>query len=182
MENWQSLVREIRKVQTEILWLRPTRGYGLRSNPGASERAISAAEARLGLRLPPSYREFLAETDGFPAFYEGACLLGTQRLGRDLYGGLLSAVWAGLETPVPELGPPPRRQEHKPLLPFGADLGASTLFAFYPRAVRTDGEYEVVCWINEIGVRCETFPAFLRMVLEFCEDELESLVALHTAA
>ncbi|MFF3617044.1 SMI1/KNR4 family protein [Streptomyces sp. NPDC002580] len=33
--------------------------------PGADEAAISAAEERLGRRLPPSYREFLAVSDGW---------------------------------------------------------------------------------------------------------------------
>ncbi|MFE7168284.1 SMI1/KNR4 family protein [Streptomyces sp. NPDC057616] len=33
--------------------------------PGADEEAIAAAEQRLGRRLPPSYREFLAVSDGW---------------------------------------------------------------------------------------------------------------------
>lgn len=33
--------------------------------PGADEAAIAAAEERLGRRLPPSYREFLAASDGW---------------------------------------------------------------------------------------------------------------------
>ncbi|OQR61433.1 SMI1/KNR4 family protein [Streptomyces maremycinicus] len=33
--------------------------------PGATESAIAAAEERLGRRLPPSYREFLAVSDGW---------------------------------------------------------------------------------------------------------------------
>ncbi|MEV8321250.1 SMI1/KNR4 family protein [Streptomyces sp. NPDC059900] len=35
------------------------------ANPGASEAEIAAAEKRLGLRLPPSYRQFLAVSDGW---------------------------------------------------------------------------------------------------------------------
>jgi hypothetical protein len=34
--------------------------------PGASETAITAAEARLGARLPPSYRAFLTVSNGWP--------------------------------------------------------------------------------------------------------------------
>ncbi|HEX5504454.1 MAG TPA: SMI1/KNR4 family protein [Thermomicrobiales bacterium] len=33
--------------------------------PGATEAQLSAAEARLGVRLPPSYRQFLAVTNGW---------------------------------------------------------------------------------------------------------------------
>lgn len=35
------------------------------ARPGADEAAIAAAERRLGQRLPPSYREFLAASDGW---------------------------------------------------------------------------------------------------------------------
>jgi hypothetical protein len=35
--------------------------------PGASEEQIAAAEARLGTRLPPSYREFLKVSNGWHA-------------------------------------------------------------------------------------------------------------------
>ncbi len=33
--------------------------------PGASEAELAAAEARLGIRLPPSYRQFLAVSNGW---------------------------------------------------------------------------------------------------------------------
>jgi hypothetical protein len=38
---------------------------GWLGEPGASEAEIVSAEQRLGVRLPPSYRAFLAETNGF---------------------------------------------------------------------------------------------------------------------
>jgi cell wall assembly regulator SMI1 len=38
---------------------------GWLGEPGATEAEITAAEQRLGIRLPPSYRAFLAETNGF---------------------------------------------------------------------------------------------------------------------
>ena len=38
---------------------------GWLGEPGATEAEIIAAEQRLGIRLPPSYRAFLAETNGF---------------------------------------------------------------------------------------------------------------------
>jgi hypothetical protein len=40
-------------------------GTGNLSRPGASEVQISQAEARLGIRLPPSYRAFLQASDGW---------------------------------------------------------------------------------------------------------------------
>jgi cell wall assembly regulator SMI1 len=40
---------------------------GSLSAPGASEQQIAAAEARLGVRFPPSYRAFLAASNGWGA-------------------------------------------------------------------------------------------------------------------
>lgn len=41
------------------------RKAGWLGEPGASEQQLEAAEQRLGRRLPPSYRAFLAESNGF---------------------------------------------------------------------------------------------------------------------
>ncbi len=183
MATWRTLLSAIRRIQTEIAWLQPSRDFGLRPQPGASAHALAATEERLGRRLPPSYRAFLAESDGWPRFFEGASLLGTANLGLRLYGDLVGAVFEAAETPVPDLGPPPRWPRPRPILiPFGADLGGTTLFAFNPTAVTATGEYEVICWVNELGVRRESFEDFLGMVLELCESELEGLMVTHSAA
>jgi hypothetical protein len=182
MATWRTLLTAIRKVQTEILWLDPSRDFGL-PHPGASTVALRAAEQRLGRSLPPSYRAFLMESDGWPRFFEGASLLGTANLGLRLYSDLVSAVFEAAETPVPDLGPPPRFANKRPILiPFGVDLGATTLFAFNPTVASPSGEYEVICWVNELGVRRESFEDFLAMVLELCECELEGQMLTYTAA
>jgi hypothetical protein len=38
---------------------------GWLGEPGATDEEISSAEHRLGMRLPPSYRSFLAVSNGF---------------------------------------------------------------------------------------------------------------------
>ncbi len=48
--------------------------------PAASARNIDAAEARIGLRLPADYREFLMTCDGLPADVVFPRLLGTAEL------------------------------------------------------------------------------------------------------
>ncbi|EMD24023.1 SMI1/KNR4 family protein [Amycolatopsis azurea] len=48
--------------------------------PAASPRTIGAAEARLGLRLPDDYRDFLRTCDGLPADVVFPRLLGTAEL------------------------------------------------------------------------------------------------------
>lgn len=172
MANFSTLLTRIKGLQTEILRVAPYRDISLVPNPGASKLAIAAVEERIQHALPPSYREFLALHDGWPRFFEGATLLGTANLGKRMYEDMARAAFEAAETPVPHLAPPSRAQ--RPLIvPFGIDLQGTTLFAFNPNVTRADGECEVVAWVNEIGVRRESFTSFLEFVVEMCESELE---------
>jgi hypothetical protein len=158
--------------------LSPYRDAGLVPNPGASLAAIALAEERLGRPLPPSYRAFLRSHDGWPRFFEGATLLGTANLGKRLYEDLARAAWEASETSAAELGPSrfaPRLRRPE-LVPFGVDLQATTLFAFDPARISADGECEVIAWVSEIGVRRESFTAFLEWILELCQSELQQHV------
>lgn len=177
MASWQALLSEIRRVQTEIMWVAPHRDVGLVPNPRSSRRAIAAAEQRLGWPLPPSYRAFLAKHDGWPRFFEGATLLGTANLGKRCYEEAAHATFDAAETPVPDLGPPGSQPPRRVLIPFGIDLQATTIFAFNPSLATSDGEYEVIAWVNEIGMRYESFTAFLSAVLELSEAELAERLA-----
>jgi hypothetical protein len=172
MAKFSNLLTRIKDLQTEILRVAPYRDLSLVPNPGASSLAIAAVEERISHRLPPSYREFLALHDGWPRFFEGATLLGTANLGKRMYEDMARAAFEAAETPVPYLAPPSRTQR-PPVVPFGIDLQGTTLFAFNPSATRADGECEVVAWVNEIGVRRETFTGFLEFVVEMCESELD---------
>ncbi|HYP90223.1 MAG TPA: SMI1/KNR4 family protein [Polyangiaceae bacterium] len=170
------LLITIRETHTEISWLQPFRDLGLIPNPAASETAISRAEARLGRALPPSYRAFLTLHDGWPRFFEGASLLGTANLGHRQYEDLARAAFEAAETPIPDLGPPTRPRARS-LIPFGADLEGTTLFAFNPAVVDADGEYEVIAWVNELGVRQPSFGAFLEWILDMGQQDLAGLTA-----
>lgn len=170
------LLIKIRETHTEISWLQPFRDLGLIPNPAASEVALKRAEKRLKHKLPPSYRAFLALHDGWPRFFDGASLLGTANLGHRKYEDLARAAFEAAETPLPELGPP-RRPRARNLIPFGADLDGTTLFAFNPAVTQSDGEYEVIAWVNELGVRHPSFSAFLDWILELGEQDLADLTA-----
>jgi len=52
-------------------------------NPKASEETVARAEARLGFRLPESYRGFLLAADGWPCFFQDMTIFSTS----DLLGG-----------------------------------------------------------------------------------------------
>jgi hypothetical protein len=173
MADLSNLVERLRGVQTEVLRLAPFRDIGLVPNPGASQQAIAAAEARLGVPLPPSYRAFLAKHDGWPRCFDGASLLGTACLGNRTYAEFAQAAFAAAETPEPRLGPPARRQQFTNIIPFGVDLQSMTLFAFNPSVRDEHGEYEVIAWINELGMRRDNFPDFLELLVELAEYELD---------
>jgi hypothetical protein len=175
MDQHDLLIR-IRETHTEISWLQPYRDLGLIPNPAASEVALRRAEERIGRPLPPSYRAFLALHDGWPRFFDGASLLGSANLGHRQYEDLARAAFEAAETPVPDLGPPTRPRA-RALIPFGADLEGTTLFAFNPAVVGPDGEYEVIAWVNEIGVRQPSFRAFLEWILDLGEQDLADLAA-----
>jgi hypothetical protein len=170
------LLITIRETHTEISWLQPYRDLGLIPNPAASEVALARAEERLGRALPPSYRAFLALHDGWPRFFDGASLLGTAHLGHRKYEDLARAAFEAAETPVPDLGPPTRPRA-RTLIPFGADLEGTTLFAFNPAVVGPDGECEVIAWVNELGVRQPSFRAFLEWILDMGQQDLADLTA-----
>jgi hypothetical protein len=176
-----SVLSRIRTVHAEILRLAPFRDMGLVPNPGASLRKIKKAEERLGRPLPPSYRAFLSRHDGWPRFFEGATLLGTESLGKPNYEELARAAFEAAETPVPHLGPPSRPRSLS-IIPFGIDAQATTLFAFNTDVMTADGEYEVIAWINEIGLRRDSFPSFLELLLELSEAELEAHLAQNSAS
>ncbi|MEB2313209.1 MAG: SMI1/KNR4 family protein [Sorangiineae bacterium] len=170
------LLSEIRDVQTELMRLMPHRDAGLVPNPGASREALAAVERRLRCELPLEYREFLALHDGWPRFFEGATLLGTTTLGRQEHEETASAIFAAAETPVHGLGQllGPRRRR---LLPFGIDPQATTVFAFDFSKPSGGGGCAVVAWIDELGLRRESFQDFLEGVLELCEAELTAVSA-----
>jgi SMI1 / KNR4 family (SUKH-1) len=170
------LLLKIRELHTQITWLQPFRDFGLIPNPAASEVAIARAEERMGRPLPPSYRDFLRLHDGWSRFFDGASLLGSANLGHRQYEDLARAAFEAAETPVPDLGPPTRPRA-RALIPFGADLEGTTLFAFNPAVVSADGEYEVIAWVNELGVRQPSFRAFLDWILDLAEQDLAELTA-----
>jgi hypothetical protein len=79
------------------------RGPGWLGQEPATEADITAAESRLGTRLPPSYRNFLLTSNGWSTLVGlyGALSLNDERFGwlRETQSWLVEA-WADLEDPV----------------------------------------------------------------------------------
>lgn len=159
--RWRSLLGSIRTVQMELKRLLPQRQIGLAGNAAAPESALVVTELRLGRKLPPSYREFLGFSDGWPSFFENATLLGTGELGRR---GALDSVNE-------------RLLQGGRLLPFGADRAGTSLFAFDTSVRLRDGELPVVAWVGGLGIDCRCFTSFLATVLQLCRAELTTTKA-----
>lgn len=177
---WDETLRRIYWVQTELAELDPSRRDGLVPNAPADDDALARAERRIGRTLPPSYREFLSQHDGWSGFFDGAALLGTRDLGKASYADLAQAAFDAAETPVPDGGAPWSRVGGRPgdMIPFGIDPSGTMLFAFDPSTTDSRGEMAVVAWIHEIGIRSAGFPEFLDAVLELCEADLAMLRAV----
>ncbi|MET9429354.1 SMI1/KNR4 family protein [Streptomyces sp. NPDC003036] len=133
--------------------------------PGADEAAIAAAEERLGRRLPPSYREFLAVSDGWQVDQTAAIyqLGGTADIDwfRDPYG----------MTPLYEqnLGDNPREEEvllagmwRRALrLETDSDMSYALLD---PEDTDQDGEWALYVykgWSGELPDRYPSFRAYM---------------------
>jgi hypothetical protein len=157
--RWQSTLQEIRAKKLDLARLDPRAGMPVLPPPGAGPRAIDAVERRLGRALPPSYRALLAQHDGVPQLYHGASLLGTRPLTRGTYVDLARLV---IDVPA-----------EADLVPFGIDATGETIFAWDRASERADGELEIVIWVNEIGERVESFPAFLDLVCAMLEAEID---------
>ncbi|MEV7021517.1 SMI1/KNR4 family protein [Kitasatospora sp. NPDC093558] len=120
----------------------------------ASEEAVAAAEERLGRRLPPSYREFLAVTDGWRHAGSFVSHLGGTREASwhedshgfsEYYGdGELDGMW-----------------ERALQLDVESDL---TYVLLDPQAVDEHGEWAVYChkvWAADVPTRYDSFRAFM---------------------
>ncbi len=169
--RWSQALARITALQTTLSREQPWRDGGSPAPRGASEESLQAAERRLGRALPPSYRAFLRQHDGWERLFDGASLLPAHRLGDPRHAEVAATIFRTSSGPGGGADTGGRRAR---LLPFGIDADATTLFAFNPGVIAANGEYEIIAWIGELGVRRASFSAFLDLVLELYEGEITS--------
>src|SRR5690242_10198795 len=58
--EWLESMHRIRALKLELARMDPRRGMPIAPPAGAAEAAIAGVERRLGMPLPPSYRELLS--------------------------------------------------------------------------------------------------------------------------
>jgi len=162
--RWQSLLQEIRALKLNLARLDPRAGMPVLPPAGAAPAVLDGSPRHLGRPLPPSYRALLAQHDGVPQLYHGASLLGARPLSRGTYVDLARMV-----IDAPGVG----AASSADLVPFGIDATGETIFAWDRARIRSDGEIEVVVWVNEIGERVASFPEFLELVRELLVAEID---------
>ena len=103
--TWRDLLHDLNKIvlnNTEIVARLPANlvELGWLGRPKARANVVAAAERRLGKPLPPSYREFLAESNGWQCLdWTHLALLPAGQVGwlRDLDPSLVK-IWNDLDT------------------------------------------------------------------------------------
>jgi hypothetical protein len=184
MDDWKQTVRRIRQIKLELSASSPELEPALGPAPGASHWAVAAAERRLRRRLPPSYRAFLQEHDGWPLLFHGASLLGTGELWRPSFAELTPATFAAYEATLAEIGTGGRHAGRTgAMIPFGMDPMGTIVFAFNTAVTSGQGEMEVILWINGLGDRCSGFSDLLALVLDMLTNDLaDREIALRQSA
>ena len=162
--EWAKYAAEIRRIHTELARTAPYRDDGLVPNPASTPAKVAAAERRLGLELPPSYKEFLLRHDGWPRFFDGADMLAAEQLGNPEHARAARAL---LEITSNSFASSPRR-----LLPFAVDSQLCSVFAFDSNSGSL--EKPVVGWVGELGVKVGNFTDFLKLLAEVAAAELHS--------
>ena len=131
---------------------------GVLSWPGATQDEIQALETRMGTRLPPSYREFLAESNGFLCFPGLGRLSPIPEVGwfRDLDGEWCEILeegqeqWAGIprSTEYPnDNWPAPYARE---LLQVNTTFDDDVIL-LNPQVVSADGEWEAYSLYSDLS-------------------------------
>jgi hypothetical protein len=114
--------------------------------PGATEAQVAALEARLGARLPPSYRSFLLSANGFlqPGIIVPR-LLGTDEVSwlRDVDPETIAAWTAGVDLD-PESSAPDTFERSLPhtLRVSARETIGTAMYLLNPDVIDADGEWE----------------------------------------
>lgn len=152
--------------------------------PPASEEELSQVENRIGVKLPPSYRSFLAISNGwrYPSYFVYD-LMPASKIGwfRDLQKDWIDAWSAGAADAVEQFGQPQPipdeeyfvygpgqdpsnfREEHwRQTLAISED-GDSAILLLNPKVVTADGEWEAWFFANWIP-GAERYRSFWEMM------------------
>lgn len=155
--------------------------------PGATEEQLAQLEARLGARMPPSYRAFLSTTNGWwqPTGYDDQYQFWSteqvewlavrhQEWIDDWLSGWHALDPAPLHVPDdeyfvygPQQSPAALREEYfSSLLEVSAEGEHSSIYVLNPQIVTPEGEWEAWYWDHEEITRYRSFLEMLKAAHE----------------
>jgi cell wall assembly regulator SMI1 len=165
----QSIATQVSERKAASWWL---------GEPGATEAEISSTEQRLSMRLPPSYRAFLAESNGFD--HIGPFIYRLYNAAEIDWFRVRNQDWIEAYQTGDDISPEEHLEDPKNCVRFRASYlssclqiseeGDSAVVLLNPEVVSCGGEWEAWFFANWLpGVR--RYPSFRAYV----ESELESL-------
>lgn len=183
---WGRLLAKISRVQLadrEIAAAMPDRKITASwlGERGATEAEIASAEQRLGMRLPPSYRDFLGETNGFD--HIGPFIYRLYSIAEIDWFRVRNQDWIDAYQSGDDISPEEHLVDPQNCVRFRAaylfsclqisEEGDSAVVLLNPEVVTADGEWETWFFANWSpgAVRYPSFRAYV-------ESELESLKSL----
>ncbi len=130
---------------------------------GATEDQIAALEARIGARLPPSYRQFLAVTNGWRD--TGAFIYKMWSVEEVDWFRVRNKEWIDIWNSMgdDDLGPSEGR-EMKTALEI-SDTGDSAILLLNPQVITSEGEWEAWFFSNW-GPGADRYPSFWELMQE----------------
>ena len=187
MANLRSLLSEISQLQIagDRLAISEVKiASGWLGEPGATEAEIASAEQRLGVRLPPSYRAFLADTNGFD--HLGPFIYRLYNASEIDWFRVRNQDWIEAYQSGDDISPEEHLANPDDCVRFRAaylssclqisEEGDSAVVLLNPEVVNHEGEWETWFFANW-RPGAERFPSFRAYV----ESELESIKDLRSA-
>jgi hypothetical protein len=145
---------------------------------GASEAAIDALERRIGRRLPPSYRTFLATSDGLLAVLPGGSLVPAKdvRMLGDAWPPWLAEWTSMVDIGVPGAASPPIAGARMPDMLVVSDDPENLFEAMLldPAAIGGDGEWRAL-FFNDAAPGATPYGSFRQMMIATRAQMLASL-------
>jgi len=190
MPDLRSLLTEISRLQIEnkrngavLSSDKVTAGW--LGEPGAAESEITAAEQRLGVELPPSYSDFLADSNGFSEI--GPFIYRLYSAAEIDWFPVRNQDWIDAYQMDPDISPEEHLLDPMDSVRFRtsylssclqiSEEGDSAVVLLNPKVINHEGEWEAWFFANW-NPGAHRYPSFRAYV----ESELESLKRLRGSA